>query len=458
MVAGDVAVDALFRQAGVIRTDTLEELFDVASLLAYQPLPRGKRVAILTNAGGLGILCADACEAGGLQVEELGDDTKKKLSDFLAAEASVHNPVDMIASASAEQYGRALKILIDDDEVDAVIVIFIPPLLTRAEDVADALVESAHGSSKTVMSCFLGVQGVHERLRAGDCVIPSHSFPESAGQALARVTQYASWRFGDKGEVPDLFGEGHSERLGLAAELLAGKPRWLEPDSVSRLLRCYGIPSAESRTVSRIEDVGAAAAEIDKPVVVKIVSSTILHKTDVDGVRIGLSSPDEAASAAREISQSLEQKGLLDQVEGFLVQEMETSEGREMFVGMSLDPSFGPLLACGLGGTMVELIRDVSVRITPLTDIDAHEMLTSLKAWPLFEGYRGQPPLDAAALEDLLLRLSTMVEELPHLAEIDLNPVLVFEEGAGCTALDARIRMAEPGPTTPRGARPSLTR
>ena len=454
MVAGDVAVDALFRQAGVIRTETLEELFDVASLLAYQPLPQGKRVAILTNAGGLGILCADACEAGGLVVQELSAETKGELAGFLAAEASVHNPVDMIASASAEQYGRALKLLIDDGEVDAVIVIFIPPLLTRAEDVAEALVEAAQGSNKTVMSCFLGVQGVHERLSKGDCVIPSHSFPESAAQALARVAHYASWRFGDKGEVPELFAEGHSDRLALAAGLLAGGPRWLEPDDVSRLLRCYGIPSVESRTVSSIDEVAAAAADIGKPVVLKIVSSKILHKTDVGGVRVGLDSPDEAASAAREMAQSLEKKRVLDQVEGWLVQEMATREGQEMFVGMSLDPSFGPLLACGLGGTMVELIRDVSVRITPLTDRDAHEMLTSLKAWPLFEGYRGQAPLDAAALEELLLRLSVMVEELPHLAEIDLNPVLVFEKGTGCVVLDARIRIAEPGPVAPRGARP----
>jgi acyl-CoA synthetase (NDP forming) len=210
--------------------------------------------------------------------------------------------------------------------------------------------------------------------------------------------------------------------------------------------------------VTSVDEVEAAAAAIGKPVVLKIVSSTILHKTDVGGVRVGLNSPDEADSAAREMAHSLEERGVLDQVEGWLVQEMATRDGQEMFVGMSLDPSFGPLLACGLGGTMVELIRDVSVRITPLTDQDVREMLTSLKAWPLFEGYRGQPPLDAPALEDLLLRLSVMVEELPHLAEIDLNPVLVFEKGTGCVVLDARIRIAEPGPVAPRGARTSPTR
>ncbi|MDQ4094912.1 MAG: GNAT family N-acetyltransferase [Actinomycetota bacterium] len=458
MVAGDIAVDALFRQAGVIRTDTLEELFDVASLLAYQPLPRGKRVAILTNAGGLGILCADACEAAGLEVHELSDNTRAELASFLAAEASVHNPVDMIASASAEQYGRALKVLIDADGVDSVIVIFIPPLLTRAEDVADALVGAAASSETTVMACFLGVQGVHERLSKGQCVIPSHAFPESAAHALGRVTHYASWRFGDKGQVPELFEEGHSARLALAADLLAGGPRWLEPDGVARLLHCYGIPSVASRTVTEIDEVEAAAAAIDKPVVLKIVSSTVLHKTDVGGVRVGLNSPVEAATAAREMSEALRERGLLEQVEGWLVQEMETREGKEMFVGMTLDPSFGPLLACGVGGTMVELIRDVSVRITPLTDLDAREMLTSLKAWPLFEGYRGQPPLDASALQDLLLRLSTMVEELPHLAEIDLNPVLVFAEDEGCVVLDARVRIEEPQKVAPRGARSRASR
>jgi acetyl coenzyme A synthetase (ADP forming)-like protein len=454
VVAGDVAVEALFRQAGVIRTDTLEELFDVAALLAHQPLPAGDNVAILTNAGGLGILCADACESAGLNVVELKDETVAALRTFLPAEASVANPVDMIASATAEQYGRALDILLADPRVDAVIVIFIPPLVTRAEEVADALTDVVtRGDGKPVLSCFLGVQGIHQRLRRDECTIPSYAFPESAARALGKTARYERWRRGPQGAVPHFDGIEGGEALNLAVELLEGGARWLDPDAVARLLDHYGIRSAGARLASDPEEVAKATAEIGSPVAVKIVSRSITHKTDVGGVELGLQSPEAAADAARAMVRRLSETGLADQLDGFLVQEMVAPEGAEMFVGMTQDPLFGPILACGAGGTMVELIRDVAVRITPLTDLDAHEMLRSLKTWPLFEGYRGQPALDAAGLEDLLLRLSAMVEDLPQIVELDLNPVLVSEAGRGCMVLDARVRVATPQPARPRGAR-----
>jgi acyl-CoA synthetase (NDP forming) len=237
----------------------------------------------------------------------------------------------------------------------------------------------------------------------------------------------------------------------LAADLLEGGERWLEPDSVAQLLDLYGIRSAKSRLVKTPEEVAAAAEEIGKTVVVKIDSRTILHKTDVGGVRLGLDTPAAASEAAAEMRAALEARGLGDELDGFLVQEMVRDEGAEMFVGMTLDPSFGPLLACGAGGTMVELLRDVSVRITPLTDRDATEMLRSLKTWPVFEGYRGHPALDAGAMEDLLLRISALVEDVPHLVELDLNPVQVLPKG--CVVLDARMKIAAPSPPAPRGAR-----
>ncbi|MDQ3985141.1 MAG: GNAT family N-acetyltransferase, partial [Actinomycetota bacterium] len=454
MVAGDVAVDALFRQAGVIRTDTLEELFDVASLLAHQPLPPGDRVAILTNAGGLGILCADACEASGLRIPQLSDKTVERLGSFLPAEAGLGNPVDMIASASAEDYGRALEALADDADVDAIIVIFIPPLVTRAEDVAAALVESAEKlNHKTVLSCFLGIQGAHQQLQRKDTVIPSHAFPESAARALGRVVEYAGWRARPAGRVPTFKNTDRSGAHYLVAEALRQSRSWLTARQVSDLLDCYGIKSVPNRMVRDVSDIARAAAELTPPLVVKVESRTILHKTEVGGVLLNLQTPEEAGAAGEELLDSLSAMGRADETEGWLVQEMVSAEGAEMFVGMTLDPLFGPLLACGAGGTMVELMRDVSVRITPLTDVEAEEMLRSLKSWPLFEGYRGAPPIDAAALQDLLLRLSTMVEDLPHVAELDLNPVFVYEEGKGCVVLDARIRVTKPVPAAPRGAR-----
>jgi acetate---CoA ligase (ADP-forming) len=453
LAAGDVAVDALFHQAGVIRTDTLEELFDVASVLANQPLPKEGGIGILTNAGGLGILCADACEAAGLRVPELSDETKSALRTVLPAEAGINNPVDMIASASAEQYAESLKVLARDAGIDAVVTIFIPPLVTRAEDVADALAQTASGMDKTVVACFLGAHGIHERLRNADVVIPSFAFPEDAARALGRVAAYAQWRVRPEGTVPALTDVDRTRSGRLASSLLVSGERWLDQNSVQMLLRHYGISSARTVLVKSHAEVGGAAEEIGEAVAVKVDSRTLLHKTDIGGVRLGLTTPQEAVEAAEGMHRAFQEQGIADQVDGYVVQEMVSHEGAEFFVGVSHDPLFGPLLACGSGGTLVELMRDVAIRITPVTDIDVDEMLRSLKTWPLFEGYRGQPPLDSQALKSLLFRISAMVEDIPHVAELDLNPVLVSQTGKGCVVLDARIRMAMPAPRRPLGAR-----
>ena len=454
LAAGDVAVDALFHQAGVIRTDTLEELFDVASVLANQPLPSGSGVGIVTNAGGLGILCADACEASGLRVPEPSDETKAGLRALLPSEASVGNPVDMIASATAEQYAESLTLLAKDQNIDSLVVIFIPPLVTRAEDVADALNDVAEKlQGKPVVACFLGVQGIHQRLSRGEVVVPSFAFPEAAGRALGRVARYARWRGRPDGTIPEIPEVDRSRASQMAASLLEAGEGWLDQSSVQTLLRHYGLPMARTLLVDGPEQVRSAAQEIDGPVAVKVDSQTLLHKTDIGGVRLDLEDADQAAQAALEMHRSLSEQGVADQIDGYVVQQMVTSEGAEFFVGVSHDPLFGPLLACGSGGTLVELMRDVAVRITPVTDADVDEMLRSLRAWPLFEGYRGQPPLDHEALRSTLFRIAAMVEDLPHVRELDLNPVLVGKQGEGCMVLDARVRVARAEPKRPLGAR-----
>jgi acetate---CoA ligase (ADP-forming) len=454
VMAQDVAVDALFHQTGVIRTETLEELFDVANLLAHQPLPSGRNVAVLTNAGGLGILCTDACEAADLRVPELSPHTVTALESLLPKEASVRNPVDMIASATASQYAEALRILLCDSAIDSVIVIFIPPLVTRAEDVAAALMPVAEeNNSKTLLACFMGVHEIHVSLSEGATVVPTHAYPESAARALGSVTRYATWRDRDHGSQPNFVDIDHAVGVRLAASLVGQENRWLEPDEVFHLLSHYGIPIAASVNVADPEGAKEAAAEMGGPVVVKIVSSSILHKTDVGGVRLHLTSPEMAEAAAHQMLESLTVAGRAHEVQGFLVQEMVPSEGTEVFVGVTHDQLFGPLIACGAGGTLVELMHDVAVRVTPLTDVDATEMLRSLRCWPLFEGYRGRPRLDSASLEELLLRLSVLVEKLPHIAELDLNPVLVRPSLGGSVVLDARIRVVVPRSESPLGAR-----
>jgi acetate---CoA ligase (ADP-forming) len=452
LAASDVTVDALFNQAGVIRTDTLAEMFDVASLLANQPPPPGNAVAILTNAGGLGILCADACEDGGLSVHPLPDSVRNALASFLPAEASLANPVDMIASASANDYRQAIGILAGSNAVDAIIAIFVPPLVTRADEVAAAIREAAVSVPRQIpiVTVFMSAHGVPEELRGEGVAIPSYRFPEDAARALARATQYGSWRLRPEGKIPELADLDRDEAAGVIAEVLARGPAWLRPDEVSRVLGCYGIPLAEWRIARSPREAGVAADELGGIVALKVVAPALVHKTEAGAVRLGLSGENEVGAVAQEMWQAVAEAG--HEAEGFLVQRMVPA-GVELLVGVVHDPLFGPVLACGAGGTAVELVKDVSVRITPLTDLDAGDMLRSLQIFPLLEGFRGAPKADITGVEDLLLRVSALVEAHPEIAEMDLNPVMALPRGA--TVVDARIRVAIPSPAVPLAARQS---
>ncbi len=467
MAAGDVAVSALFRQTGVIRTETLEELFDVAALLSSQPAPPGPNVAILTNAGGPGILAADACESNGLTAPQLSDDTKAKLREFLPPEAGINNPVDMIASASAEGYGRALRILGNADEVDAVFVIFIPAGTTSTQDVADALVAARKDvpADKPVISIFMSARGVPDELAEAN--IPSFAFPEDAARALGRVARYSAWRQRPVGEVvrpqgmdpaqarsiveaaltaapttdehgKRLIGKPHAAAATRAAPRKAKREVWLSTAEVEGVLGAYGVPLAKSRIVRSAEEGAEAQAEFDVPVAVKVAAP--IHKIDVGGVALDLRSPDGVRRAIEQMRTNLIEAGMEEHADAFLVQEMVT-DGVEMVVGVSHDPSFGPIVMTGMGGSLVELLKDVSVRITPLTDVDVDEMIDGLRMKPLLTGYRGSAPVDVDALKELLYRISAMVEDLPEISELDLNPVFVRPSGA--VAVDMRMKVGD---------------
>jgi acetate---CoA ligase (ADP-forming) len=450
IAASDVTVDALFTQAGVIRTDTLNELFDVAALLANQPPPEGRRVAIVTNAGGPGILCADACEASGLVVGPIPDDVRAKLEEFLPAEASTANPVDMIASASAEDYKRAIQVVAASEEIDAVIVIFIPPLVTRPEDVADAISEATAHLPREIplLTVFMSSRGIPDELSSHGVRIPSYAFPEDAARALARSTDYGVWRNKPDGTIPTFVEIRRDEAAGAIAEALSDEPEWLTPEQTARLFACYGLPLVEQRLAGSIDEVVAAASDFDGPVVLKAVAPGLVHKTEAGGVRLGLQGAGEVRAAAGEMEESVRVAG--HEVEEFLIQPM-VGEGVEMIVGVALDPSFGPVIACGAGGTAVELLRDIAVRITPLTDEDVRAMIRGLATYPLLEGYRGSEPVDIPSLEELLLRVSTMVEAHPEILEMDCNPVKVTARGA--SIVDARVRVAPVEPSLPVSAR-----
>ena len=433
----DTVVDALFRQAGVIRTNTLEELFDVAALLANQPVPAGPRVAILTNAGGPGILAADVFESQGLTLATLSETTADALRAFLPAAASVANPVDMLAAAGPAPYRKALRLLLEDANVDSVLVIFIPPIATNPEAIASAIVEGAKGGSgKTVLSTFMSTKGAPPVLAP----IPSYPFPESAALALSRATSYGEWRNAPEGIVPELPGvEVESARAVIRAALLRGGG-WLDPLETQSLLRAFAMPIVETRIAGSEEEAAAIAAELGVPVAVKAVGPTIVHKTEVGGIKLGLIDAASVRQAYRELS-----KHLGAMMTGVLLQPM-VAGGVEVIVGVSQDPTFGPLIAYGSGGTLVELVADVAFRLHPLTDRDVSAMLEEVRGTALLHGFRGAPVADEAALSDLILRVSALVDACPEILEMDLNPVKVLTRGT--RILDARIRVQK-RPTPP---------
>ncbi len=453
LAGSDAAVEALCLQSGVIRTDTIEELFDVAILLAHQPVPRGGRVAIVTNAGGPGIMATDACESHGLEVVALSDETVAALRAFLPREASTRNPVDMIASAAPESFEKAVRLVASDPRVDAQLVIYVSPVVTRPLEVAQAIVRGSAAAArdaenrgeapKPVLTCFMGSHGVPEGLRSlHQGQIPSYAFPESAAIALARAVRYGRWRAEPEG-VERRFDDVDSARAKAAvararARESGAEAVWLDPDESRDLLAAYGIAMPPSRVARDEEEAVRAAGALGSPVVLKLVSPSITHKSDVGGVVLDLRSEAEVREAFRGIGTRLAARGGSDRMEGALVQPM-IREGIEAIVGVTHDRSFGPLLMFGIGGVHVELLRDVAFRVHPLTDRDARDLVRSVRGFPLLGGYRGSPPGDVAALEELLLRLSQLAGDHPEIAEMDLNPLKVLEPGRGCVVVDARV-------------------
>jgi acetate---CoA ligase (ADP-forming) len=438
----DVAVDALFEQAGVIRTNTLEEMFDVVALLATQPVPRGPRVGVVTNAGGPGILLADACEAQGLQLPELTPETLERLRAFLPPAAGLKNPVDMIASASAEQYERTIAAVAADPNVDSVVVVYVPPLVTTAAEIGAAVARGAGSvpADKPILTVFLASKGAPPVLATGPRgKLPSYSFPENAARALAAALRYERWRQRPQGTALHLSDEqrGRARRVVQRALGASDEPAWLGNDDVQELLGIAGIRMASARTCAP-EDAARTADALGYPLVCKAIAPGLVHKSDVGGVVLGLRSAEEVGRAVAEMRTRLAAAG--HQLTGVLLQQ-QVDGGLEALVGVVGDPTFGPLIVCGAGGVQVELLRDVSFRLPPVTDADAADMIDRLHSRPLFDGYRGAPPADRAALVALLQRLSALVEEIPELYEMDLNPVKVLRPGEGAVVVDARIRV-----------------
>src|SRR6266508_578784 len=452
LAASDVTVDALFRQAGVIRTDTLSELFDVAKLLATQPAPAGRRVAIVTNAGGPGILCADACEAAGLQVPAFSERLRSRLAAVLPAEGAAGNPVDLLAAAPPERYGRVLELVTASGEADAMIVIHIPPFAgVHGTDQIAAAVHQADErvpAETTMLAVLMTTADAPAELRGGSRRIPCYAFPEEAARALARAAERGQWLRHPDTPLPELPGIRHDEAAALVAHALADGPRWLTVEEAARLLGCYGLPLAEWRLAHTTEKAGEMAEELGGPVALKATAPGLLHKTEAGAVRLNLKGGQEVTRAAGELAEVLTASG--NPPEGFLLQRMATGVA-ELLVGVVHDPTFGPVVVVGAGGTSAELLGDVGVRLAPLTDRDPGELLRSLKTFPLLDRWRGAPEADLSALEDLLLRIGAFADDRPEIAELDCNPVMVGPDGV--MIVDVRVRVEHPAPPLPLSAR-----
>jgi len=435
LAGAEVAVDTLFEQCGVLRAGNMAEMFALGSALAHQPLPAGNRIAILTNAGGPAIMATDAASTQGLEIRELSSGTQEALRRVLVPEASVRNPVDMIASADASRYAAALEVLKRDPDVDGLIVIFVSPIMINALEVARAIIGAGRGARQPILTCFMGTEqgrkGVEELRGAG---FPVYLFPEEAAGAMAGMERYRRIRERPEGKLVSF----DVDRDRAAAALRSpdrGRRTDLDPGEVARLLAAYGLPVAPARLCGNAEEAVAAAASLGYPVVVKGIAPALVHKTESGAVKVDLRTADEVRAACRAIAGGAG-------AAGFQVQKMIRG-GHETILGMARDPKFGPLLMFGLGGIFVEVMKDVVFRILPITDVEARGMVRGIHGFPVLAGARGGAKADEDFLVEALLRLAQLALDWPAIAQIDINPLIVTSSRATSFIVDARVRVQE---------------
>ena len=439
LAGADRAYEAAFKQAGVIRATSLSELFDLAVVFASLPLPAGNRIAIVTNAGGPGIIAADACEGGPMRLADLSELTVNTLKRVLPPSASLHNPVDVIGDATADRYQAALEAVAADPGVDGLLALATPQAMTDMEKFAQAVVEVGRLSGKPILPAFMGEASVREAAlvfrRAG---LLSFPFPDEAVKALEGMVRYQARRVRPAPPARMLVDRGRV--LTLLRRALDDDPATLAESEAREVIRAYGFRVPKSLQAGSASGAADAAERIGYPVVLKIVAPEILHKSDVGGVHLGLTSRDAVERAYAQMVTQAATAAPRARIEGVLVQEQVTG-GREVILGMAKDPQFGPLLMFGLGGIYVEALKDVTFRIAPLARSEAEAMIREVRAFPILQGLRGEPPADLAALVEDILRLSQLVTDFPEIAEIDINPLLVKPKGEVTVALDARIKL-----------------
>lgn len=440
LAGADKAANALLNQSGVIREYSLKELFDTAKVFANCPIPKGDRVAIITNSGGPGIMATDAICEHGMQMAKITDETKAKLRSFLPSAASVKNPIDMIASAPIEHYKETLKTVIADENVDMIITIYLPFLGLKDIDVAKALMEiKAEHPEKPIIGVFMTKNDFFTKLSDMKVNMPFFMYAEEAADGLNRLNQQRLWMERPVGEVKSFDVDRERAKQIIKGSLEEGRAQLTTRESID-VLDAYGIRVCKSGFATTEEEAVTIANSIGYPVVMKMTSKTTSHKTDVGGVRVNIQSEEQLRAEYQDLIAKLEERGLLEGLEGVIIQEM-VKGNREMVCGIATDPQYGPMMMFGLGGVFIEVMKDVTFRIAPLTDVDAKEMIKSVKAYKLLEGARGTTPAQMEQIEETLLRLSQLVNDFKFIDELDINPLLISEKTGEGIAVDGRIKV-----------------
>ncbi|NIM91791.1 MAG: CoA-binding protein [Candidatus Aminicenantes bacterium] len=438
LAGSDKVYDAVFEQCGVLRVETLEELFDYVRAFSSQPLPAGRNVAIVTNSGGPGILATDSCIHYGLNVTSLSSNTVQALKKALPPTASFNNPVDLIGDAHHDRYEVSLKHVLKDKKVHSSIVILTPTAFTDVEKIATSIVNTANAHKKPVLACFLGVYDVSKGIEIlEENGIPSYRFPESAARVLSEMTNYTWWLNRPQTGIRKFKVNKIKAKKIIESVQKQGR-HFLSEQEAYQVLEAYKFPVIKSILAKDEKGAMEKASRLGFPVAMKIVSPDILHKFDYGGVKLNLKNQSEVRQAYREILRNVRAREPKARITGILVETMARA-GKEVILGMNRDPQFGPILMFGLGGIYVEALEDVAFRLAPIRELTASMMIKRTKTHKILDGFRGGPVYDIPAIEESLKRLSQLVSDFELIKELDINPLIVHEKGKGCTIVDARI-------------------
>ncbi|RLB92582.1 MAG: CoA-binding protein [Deltaproteobacteria bacterium] len=442
LAGSDRAYRAAFKQSGIIHAESTQELFGQAMAFATQSLPKGPSLAIVTNSGGPGILAADACERSSLHLPPLSKESSDRLREFLPVTASVYNPIDIVGDASHERYKKTLEIVLQDELIESVLILLTPTAAVDPVAVARVITDLARSANKPIMTVFMGGMRVRKARKIfQNHGIPTYSYPEEAVSALNAMVLYRQWREQPPREYRRFEVKTKEVRHVFASVIKQHRHDLIEHEARS-ILKAYGFRLPESRIARTTAEAQKAAAEIGYPVVMKIASPDVLHKSDIGGVRVGIEDDKMAEDAFFHITSNIRLRQPHARILGVMVQEMIT-HGREVIIGITRDMQFGPMIMFGLGGIYVEVLKDVAFRIAPLSVEEADDMIRETRSFPLLRGVRGEPPADIEAIKDALLRVSQMAVDFPEIIEADINPLLVCPEGQGAVAVDARISIQE---------------